>query len=285
MNVIARIIVLTAAIGLQGCATQPLSPITLAPTDSWNPGRFVWADLLTDDVSAARDFYADVFGWQFDATGDDHYSQATYRGRPIAGIAHHVSEDSEVREVLWLVSVSVDDVNSAAAAVVAAGGEVLEDARDVPDRGRLAVVADNEAAVLVLLRAGAGDPRMQRAWENEWIWAELWVTDPERSAKFYESVLGYKAHTVEEQGGDNYVVLVRNGRPEAGIVKLPWDDVKPNWLPYLRVADVVATIERIKTAGGALLVEPSNAYDEGRMAIVSDPTGGVFAIQARRSDR
>ena len=288
MREFARIIILAAVVAICGCATQPttpIPPITTSSTGVWDPGQFVWADLLTDDVAAASEFYAAVFGWRFETTDDDEYVQATHNGEPVAGIAYHVNPDQEAREVLWLVSVSVDDVDSAVIAAVDAGGKLLEAARDVPGRGRFAVIADNEGAPLVMLKADGGDPAMRRTVDNEWIWAELWATNPDGSAQFYESALQFKAHKVSDPGGDDYIVLVRNGKPKAGIVKLPWNDVQPNWLPYLRVADVADSIERIRSAGGDLLVEPSNEYDEGRVAIVSDPTGGVFAIQARRSDR
>lgn len=38
-------------------------PITKSPTNQIRPGQFVWADLITSDVSAAAKFYAGVFGW------------------------------------------------------------------------------------------------------------------------------------------------------------------------------------------------------------------------------
>lgn len=78
-------------------------------------------------------------------------------------------------------------------------------------------------------------------------------------------------------------MLLKGGKPKTGIVQLPWDNVTPNWLPYLRVADLTATVARVRSAGGSVLLAPSMAFDEGRVAIVSDPTGGAFAIQARRA--
>jgi predicted enzyme related to lactoylglutathione lyase len=274
---------LALVVGIAGCATQPVPSITTAPTETWDPGGIVWADLLTDDVATARAFYSGVFGWQFIATGEDEYLQATNNGKPVAGIAYHAPRDPKVSEVVWLVSISVDDVDVSAAAVSDAGGEILESPRNVPNRGRFSIVADNEDAVLVFLKASGGDPINTRSVDNEWIWAELWGRDPGSAAQFYAATVGYESKVVVDTAGDDYRVLLRNGKPKTGIVKLPWDDVDSHWLPYLRVADVGATVERVKSAGGKVLVAPSMDYDEGRVAIVSDPTGGVFAIQSRRS--
>jgi predicted enzyme related to lactoylglutathione lyase len=275
---------LTTLSAIAVCATalaaDPVPPIVASPTQDWNPGQLVWADLLTPDVAAAKRFYSAVFDWQF--AGDDQYSQASHDGVPVAGIAFHVPRDPDVSEVAWLVSVSVEDVDAAAAAVAGAGGQVLEAPRTVPDRGRFAIVEDDQEAVIVLLRSTQGDPADRRSTDNEWIWAELWTPDPNRAAEFYRATIGYDARTITDSGGSEYVVLVHDGKPKTGIVRMPWDKVEPHWLPYLRVADVSDTVARVEAAGGVVLVAPRAEFDDGSVAIVSDPTGGVFAIQQRR---
>jgi predicted enzyme related to lactoylglutathione lyase len=253
--------------------------ITSAPTGEWDPGQLVWADLLTDDVAAARQFYAEVFGWQF--VGDDTYLQASNKGMPVAGIAYHEPREPDVSEVVWLVSISVEDVDNAAAAVPGAGGQVLEGPSTVAQRGRYAVVEDGQGAVFAILRSEQGDPPDRKDIDNEWIWGELWTRVPERAEQFYAAVAGYDSREIQSSNG-SYTALVRGGKPRTGIVELPWDDVLPHWLPYLRVADVGETIGRVERAGGQVLLAPSAAHDEGTVAIVSDPTGGVFAIQAPR---
>lgn len=272
---------LFATIALAANAADPAPPIVATPTQTWDPGQLVWVDLLTDDVSAAKDFYAAVFDWRF--VGDDKYAQASHAGAPVAGIAYHEPRDPEVSEVAWLVSVSVADVDAAAGAVTGAGGEVLEAPRNVPERGRFAIVEDDQGAVVVFLRSAQGDPPDRRSVDNEWIWAELWAPDPDGAAEFYRATVGYDAKTITEPDGSDYVVLVHGGKPKTGIVRLPWDEVTPHWLPYLRVAEVGRAIERIMAAGGRVLLPPRQEFDQGTVAIVSDPTGGVFAIQAPRS--
>src|SRR5262245_28970495 len=59
-----------------------------AAANTVEPGRFVWRDLLTKDVAAARKFYGDLFGWKFENTkrGDRPYVLARSANMPIAGI-------------------------------------------------------------------------------------------------------------------------------------------------------------------------------------------------------
>ena len=60
---------------------------------------------------------------------------------------------------------------------------------------------------------------------------------------------------------------------------IPWDNVKPNWVPYIAVEDVMAITEKAKQLGGKLLIEPDKNVREGLVAIIADPSGAVFAIQ------
>jgi predicted enzyme related to lactoylglutathione lyase len=252
--------------------------IVAGPTGIRDPGQLVWADLLTDDVAAAQKFYGDVFGWQF--LGDDEYLQASRDGVPVAGIAYHEPVDPAVSEVAWLVSISTEDVDKAARAAEAAGGRVLEAARDVPGRGRYAIVEDSQGAVFVLLRSETGDPADRRGVDHEWIWGELWTPDTNRAKRFYADVVGYEARDIEEPDGGSYTLLFKGGKPKTGLVRLTIDNVRPHWLPYLRVADVKETVARIIEAAGGVLIAPADEFDDGTVAIVSDPTGGVFAIQS-----
>ena len=254
--------------------------ITAGATGTWDPGQLVWADLLTDDVGAARQFYGDVFGWRF--VGDNEYLQASNDGIPVAGIAYHEPRDPAVSEVAWLVSISVADVDASAGKVAGAGGEVLESSRDVPGRGRYAIVEDAQGAVFVLLRSADGDPPDRRGVDHEWIWGELWTPDPKGAKRFYADVVGYESRDVEEPDGGSYTLLFAGGKPRTGLVELTIDNVRPHWLPYLRVANVDGTITRIEAAGGAVLIGPGEASADSTVAIVSDPTGGVFAIQSPR---
>jgi predicted enzyme related to lactoylglutathione lyase len=49
------------------------------------------------------------------------------------------------------------------------------------------------------------------------------------------------------------------------------------WLPYVRVADVAATVAKATAAGGRVVVEP-RPYSGAIVALIVDPTGAPFAV-------
>ena len=78
-------------------------------------------------------------------------------------------------------------------------------------------------------------------------------------------------------------MLVRDEVPRAGVVKILWDDVKPNWIPYVAVKDVMETIGKAEALNGKLLIQPSKEIRENPLAIIADPSGAVFGIQQIRN--
>jgi predicted enzyme related to lactoylglutathione lyase len=50
-----------------------------------------------------------------------------------------------------------------------------------------------------------------------------------------------------------------------------------HWLPYFAAASTDDTVNRLLELGGEVLSEPMNT-DFGRMAVVADPEGALFAV-------
>ena len=40
-------------------------PINTTPTNESHPGKFIWRDLMTDDIPAVKKFYSELFGWTY----------------------------------------------------------------------------------------------------------------------------------------------------------------------------------------------------------------------------
>lgn len=272
-----------------GCAPSAslieLAPVSSTPTGEVHAGQIVWHDLVTDDLEAAQDFYGSLFGWTFASVQGDLsvYSVIERDGRPIGGIVPIDDEDAAVSSARWLSLMSVADVDAATAEIEAAGGQIEIEARTNPTRGRMALVRDPQGAQLVLIRAEGGDPpyRTEPGIGNgDWLWTELWASDAAEAASFYESLVGYSAERPSVDGASaDYRVLHLDGRPHAGVNQLPWDDVQPNWVPYIRVADPAAIAARAEELGGLVLIAPDPAIRGGSAALLMDPTGAAFAIQ------
>ncbi len=262
-----------------GCSEidPPLLPaLPTSPGSAHTPGRIVWIDLLTADMNEAEAFYGPLFGWTFQKTADDEYRTITSGTKPIGGLIERDEQDSE-GEAIWLMYLSVSDVDRASREAASALGRVLLKPQWAPDRGRVSVITDGEGAPIALLHASKGDPAPAPAQVGEILWVDLWTHDTKAAARFYKRVAGLDVATVQEPDGSTQTLLGRSGVVTGGLVKLPWKDVTANWLPYVRVADVTATARRAAGLGGKVIAQTKEA------AILQDPEGGAIGIQSRAS--
>jgi len=276
-NFLPLVLVLLTA----SCTRITAPPVTSTPTGAHDTGRFIWLDLVTEDVNAIKKFYSGLFGWTFEPiTNDDTYTLILADDVPMGGIVFH-DQLNDVSESRWVSYLSVPNVDDAVAIVRAEGGKIHVEPRDVPDRGRLAVIADPQGAILALLTATGGDPPPDRVpGPNEWMWIELWTTDTDRAFAFYQKLVGYGRHAYGEVEGEPYQLMRRDGRYRSGMVQLPWSGVEPNWLPYVLVDDPTATAQRVEALGGRVILSPAGVA-HGGAAVIVDPSGAAFAIQRR----
>jgi len=282
-------LVATAALATLGaCAPSgigvDLAPVTPTPTGVHNIGQFVWQDLLTDDLEAAKRFYGGLFGWEFeDVPGDPVlYSVIHHMGVPIGGIAPIDDNDLNISSARWLSLMSVEDVDAAADRVLRAGGHLDRAPWDNPGRGRLAVVTDPQGATVVFVRSNGGDPPNLEASDlvsGRWMWVELWTRDVVAATTLYRSVAGYGVEGTDVFDSPEYRVLTRDGRPRAGVNRIPWPEVQPNWLPYIKVDNPADVARRAGELGGTVLIPPLPEVRNGSAAILLDPTGAAFGIQ------
>jgi predicted enzyme related to lactoylglutathione lyase len=237
----------------------------------------VWYDLLAHDVEGVKRFYGELFGWTFevDPEGDSLYTVIRRDGRAIAGIAE--VEQPELSQ--WLSWLSVEDVDGAVQYVRDRGGEVHRDARDLPQRGRYAIVSDPQGAALVLVRSATGDPTDADPAFNGWLWTELWTRETEAAMAFYERLVGYRREAVDAGLQTEYHVMWTGDRPRAGVGRLRLEGVQPNWLPYIRVTDPAAIVARVASLGGRVILAPSDDARGGTLAVVLDPSGAAVALQ------
>ncbi|MFI7483694.1 VOC family protein, partial [Kocuria sp. M1R5S2] len=124
------------------------------------PGAVVWCDLVTPDHEAARDFYADVFGYSYHDSGADGAPYAMFtvphEEGPAGGIGG-TDPAAENAPAVWSVCFQVDDVDDVVRRVRGAGGSVMEDPIEFP-YGRLAVVAGPDRESFAVMTPGEPEP-------------------------------------------------------------------------------------------------------------------------------
>jgi predicted enzyme related to lactoylglutathione lyase len=255
--------------------------ITPIPTGTYHVGKFVWFDLLTNDVPGTKRFYGQLFNWEFvgEPSSGSNYATIKKDGIPIGSVIYLKRTDEKVSESRWLSYLSVPDVDQAVKNIRDGGGVVLKEPRDFPDRGRIAVVRDPQGAMLALIRAKDGDPAEGDLAIGKWMWNELWTNDVDASIAFYMTLAGLKHEIIDLSMGEKYTQLKQAGRTRAGVVPIPWEDVNPNWLPYVAVSDISTTIALAKTLGGTVVIEPDDTISDDSVAVIVDPAGAALAIQ------
>jgi hypothetical protein len=281
-RLIARLTILVLALST-GCVSTPEID-TSAMSFSHEPlvGKVVWNDLVTQDLDVARRFYGGLFGWTFEQTtapGGEPYLLARSGRIFVAGLVAVSSPSKAVVLSRWLPYMSVSDVDRSVAQAIAAGATVIVSARDVP-LGRVAVIEDKEGAVLGLARSRIGDPddTTTAPGPGRVVWTELLANDPAAASQFYQTVSGVTARTIERHGGA-YTLLSGRASDRAGIMQNPADDAAPVWLTYFGVQDPKAAAARVEALGGRIILAPSPQLRDGTMAVVTDPTGALFALQ------
>jgi predicted enzyme related to lactoylglutathione lyase len=271
------LVVFTATLLGAGAAPE-LPPLNDPPTSARLPGKFVWVDLLTPDVARAEAFYGKLFGWTFRKTGD--YTLAFLGEEPMAGMLRVAAKAGESRSARWVGYVSVPDVSAAQRQVLSQGGKVLVSARSFPKRGELAVFADREGAIFGVMSSSSGDVEDFLTETGDWIWAQFFSRQGDTAAKFYALIAGSTVLEAPKPDGAKRWFLVSQGYARASIVEIPRNrtDTRPGWLGYIRVADAASTVALARQLGGRVLVPPRPDLFDGKVALIADPSGGVFGV-------
>jgi len=267
-----------------------LPPINNPSTDEYRHGKFIWIDLVTPDVAAAEKFYGGMFGWTFAKLGEGpgRYTLAYQAGYPVAGIAARPpppapqggTAGARVRTSWWIAYMSVADVDRSAADVIASGGKTLIPARTLEGRGRMAVLADPDGAPFGLMKSSSGDPPDFRAEPGEWIWAVYQSPDAASAAAFYQDLGNYEVMPGDRVGDSESFSLQAEGYARASLVEIPpgRTELRPEWLYFVRVGDVAASLARAVELGGSVIAPPRPDLLDGRLAVIADPGGALLGL-------
>jgi uncharacterized protein len=117
-------------------------------------------------------------------------------------------------------------------------------------------------------------------------WADLQTSDQEGAKAFYSGLFGWEVEDLPVGEGMHYSMARVDGRSVAAIAPLPpgQDQMPPHWNSYVAVEDADAATARARELGAAVLAEPFDVMQAGRMAALADPQGGAFLLwQARES--
>ncbi|MFO7546640.1 MAG: VOC family protein [Trueperaceae bacterium] len=107
---------------------------------------------------------------------------------------------------------------------------------------------------------------------------DLTVPDVKRAAKFYADVFGWDYAVSGPELGHYHQAKV-DGGVVAGLGQPMGGEATPAvWTIYFAADDVDAMTTHAKDLGGNVLVPVMEVPGQGRMSIVSDPTGAAFGL-------
>jgi predicted enzyme related to lactoylglutathione lyase len=249
-------------------------------------GRFVWYELMTTDVLAAKAFYTEVVGWgAADAsTTDLAYTVLTAGKTPVGGLMELPADAIKMGATpRWMGYVDVKDVDAAADRIMRLGGAVYVPPTDT-NIGRISVVADPQTATLGLvegLKPGKQQPA-EMGKSGRIGWHELHAVDWEKVFAFYGEIFGWRKADAEIGPTDAYQLLSAGGQTIGGMFTKRPEDPQPFWLNYFNVNDIDAATERVKSAGGLIFAGPVELPGEIWITQCGDPQGAAFALQGKR---
>lgn len=257
--------------------------------ERYEPGTFCWVDLVTTDPDGAKSFYGKLFGWEpedMPAGEAGTYTMLRLGGDEVCALYEMGAERREQGiPPHWFSYVSVEDADATASRASELGGTVYGGAFDVMDSGRMAIVQDPTGTVLAAWqpRAHVGARRVNDV--GCFTWNELQTRDPETTAAFYAELFGWEMEPQEEDGRLAYVIIKNAGSSNGGIMPMgeQHGDAPPYWLTYFTVTSCDAAAAKVGELGGEVLAGPLD-LGAGRIAVLSDPQGAVFAIFEGETD-
>jgi predicted enzyme related to lactoylglutathione lyase len=252
---------------------------------AWPSGTPCWVDLGVDDIPKAKAFYSGLFGWDMQDTPPEAggYCMCEIGGRPVAGLG---SKPDPSMPTFWTTYLASENVDETAAKVKSAGGQVIMEPLDVMDVGRMFVAMDPGGAQFGVWQAKQHTGAQVANEPGSLIWSENMSRNYEGNQAFYGSVFGYGFGDIGAEGM-KYATLDIDGRPVGGIGEIGAEqpaEMPANWGTYFAVADTDAAVAKAIELGGSLIA-PAWDSPYGRMAVVSDDQGAVFALMSTTEDQ
>jgi predicted enzyme related to lactoylglutathione lyase len=112
-------------------------------------------------------------------------------------------------------------------------------------------------------------------------WVDASEPDPEAAVDFYGGLFGWEFEDAMPPGSEGKYFSARlRGGDVAAVASMP-EGAPPvaRWNTYIWVESADETASKVRAAGGAVVMEPYDAADAGRMAVFTDPEGAEFRVQ------
>ena len=251
-------------------------------------GSFIWFELMTPDPDGAKAFYDAVIGWTIEPQSNlpNGYRMIGRSDGKFAGGLLPLTDDMRQHGArpTWLGYVHVGDVDRSVAAIEQAGGRTYMPPFDIPQAGRVAMVADPQGAPFYIMtptppaeEPDAVSDVFSPTEVERCAWNELCTIDLDSARRFYPQQFGWTLGDVMPMGpmGD-YQFIEEGGRMIGAMFAPPGRE--PQWRFCFRVRSLEASIEAVRAGGGEILFGPTEVPGGGRIIQANDPQGIFFMV-------
>lgn len=120
---------------------------------------------------------------------------------------------------------------------------------------------------------------------GSFCWPELASPDTTKAKQFFSGLFGWEGLDVPSSGG-TYTLLKLRGKDVGGLRAMMRAEreqgVPSHFLTYVSTASADASAAKAAELGGKVVMGPFDVEGIGRMAVVADPAGVVFALWEAR---
>lgn len=242
-------------------------------------GRFVWRELLTDDLAEAKAFYGPLFEWTFDPfqSGGRRCERIRHDELDFGAIAPLIPELG--KSAWWVGYIGVADVERACEEIEEAGGKVEMSPRSLPGLGTMALAADPAGATFAPFEpeTPTGRDYDARPPDCTFCWSQLMVPEPEDVIAFYGRVFDWVA---EPMLGPRKAYVFKRGEAMVGSAMTSPKEAEGQalWMSYVSVLDVDLSYGRALELGAGSFKPPTDIPGLGRFAVIGDPQGAIIAL-------
>lgn len=143
-----RMAVIADPTGAMFCVWEPKTNIGAQLLNE--AGALSWAEVSTTDMGKAGAFYAELFGYELTPFGPEGTYTVFKKGeRQVAGMMNATSG----MPPSWGIYFDSVDVDTVFKKVMAAGGQAFLEPQDMPEVGRIAILADPQGAAFGVIKA------------------------------------------------------------------------------------------------------------------------------------
>jgi predicted enzyme related to lactoylglutathione lyase len=253
-------------------------------------GGWLWYELMTTDVVAAKAFYeAVVPGWTM-TPGTAETGGYGFIANADGGMTGGLFELSAAMldqgaKPSWIGYLGVDDVDAVLPQITANGGRIMMPANDVPMAGRIAMVADCCGAPFYVMTPtpppGGGESTAFSADKNfgRCGWNELMAGNADNAVAFYTSLFGWTLPDAMDMGPmGKYQFVAHDGVQVGAIMQKMAEMPVPFWSHYFWVPGIDVAAAAISANGGHVINGPMEVPGGDWIVQGIDPQGAMFSL-------